>query len=286
MRFRSAAAPTELEWPTLFVALVIYGGWLAVTFSSTYIPTPLLSLVGGWLIAWQGSLQHETIHGHPTRNPRLNRVIGWPPLSLWLPYEIYRQTHIAHHATEHLTDPRHDPESRYLIQPTRAGAALAMLQSTLLGRLVLGPVIEIGRFLAREALALTRNDAGRRWIWAMHLLGGALVGVWVTVVCGMSLSRYVLCFVYPGAAFSLLRSYVEHRADAMAGRRIAVVEQAPILGLLFLNNNLHAAQRPDLVAQGAPVYRGYADVVRRYLVRPHDAAVYPHVRTTRGEGPG
>lgn len=296
--------PRRLEWPTLLVAGLIYAGWLAATVWHARLPGPLLPLVGGWLIAWHGSLQHETIHGHPTRWSAVNRAIGWPPLSLWLPYELYRRSHIAHHATDHLTDPRHDPESRYLARSTPVQAALAALQATLLGRLVLGPAIEIGRFLTREFVTVLRGDPGRRRIWIVHLVGVAAIGLWLTLVCRMSVATYLLGFVYPGAALSLLRSFVEHRADAVAARRIAVVERAPVLGLLFLNNNLHAAhhahpgapwwrlprlhaaQRPRLAAQGAPLYRGYAEIVRRYLVRPHDTAVYPLTRHAEADETG
>ncbi|CAN5305105.1 fatty acid desaturase [soil metagenome] len=301
MRSIKSSKPIAVEWPTLVLAGVIYAGWLAATFWHTHIPAPLLPVVGGWLIAWHGSLQHETIHGHPTRDPIINRAIGWPPLSLWLPYELYRQSHVAHHATEHLTDPRHDPESRYLIRATAPQAILAVVQSTLLGRLILGAPIEIGRFLVGEGLAVVRGDAGRRRVWAAHLFGVTAIGLWLIVICRMSVSTYLLAFIYPCAALSLLRSFVEHRADAVADRRIAVVEAAPVLGLLFLNNNLHAAhhanpaapwwrlprlhleQRVDLIALGAPFYRGYAEVARRYLLRPHDAAVYPYAGEAKAE---
>lgn len=304
MRSSRPSTLSAVDWPTLVLAGVIYVGWLAVTYWHTHIPGPLLFLVGGWLIAWHGSLQHETIHGHPTRASIINRAIGWPPLSLWLPYELYRQSHVAHHATEHLTDPRHDPESRYLIRATAPQAVLLVVQSTLLGRLVLGPPLEIGRFLVREGMAVIRGDAGRRRIWVAHLLGVAAIGLWLTMICRMPVSTYLLAFIYPGAALSLLRSFVEHRADTIAERRIAVVEAAPIFGLLFLNNNLHAAhhanpgtswwrlprlhleQRADLIAQGAPVYRGYAEVARRHLLRPHDAVVYPYAGVAKVEEPG
>ncbi len=77
------------------------------------IPIWLLVPLAAWLIAWQGSLQHEVMHGHPTRNRRINDAIGWPPLSLWLPYPIYRVSHLRHHRDEYLTDPIEDPESTY-----------------------------------------------------------------------------------------------------------------------------------------------------------------------------
>jgi fatty acid desaturase len=258
--------------------------------------------LGGWLIAWQGSLQHETIHGHPTRWPLLNRAIGFAPLSLWLPYEAYRRSHLAHHATERLTDPSSDPESRYLVQDSGAPVALSALQSTLLGRLLVGPLLEVGRFLLAEARALAQGDLTRRRIWGVHLLAVAVILGWLKLICGMCVSDYLLLFIYPGIGFSLLRSFAEHRADDDPARRVATVEGAPVLGLLFLNNNLHAthhahpgapwwrlpglyaAQRPQLIADGAPVYAGYSEVARRFLLRSHDRVQHPRHATFTATG--
>ncbi|WP_205691973.1 fatty acid desaturase [Caulobacter soli] len=284
-----------MEWPTVWLAVAIYALWAAATYFHDRLPWPFLALVGGWVIAWHGSLQHEIIHGHPTRSRRLNTALGFAPLSLWLPFEIYRRSHQAHHATEHLTDPTHDPEARYL--PASASwlhRAVAAMQATLLGRLALGPVIEIAAFWLDEAGRVTRGEPGRLWLWIQHGLAVAVVIAWLALVCHMPLWLYGLCFVYPGAALSLLRSFAEHRADPTPQHRVAVVERAPILGLLFLNNNLHAAHhdRPGapwhslpafykrdrerlLNANGGLVYDGYGDVVRRFLLKPHDDATYP-----------
>lgn len=284
-----------VEWPTIGLAVLIYGLWAATTYFHDRLPWPLLALAGGWIIAWHGSLQHETIHGHPTRWRRVNTILGFAPLSLWLPFELYRRSHQAHHATEHLTDPAHDPEARYL--PASASVihrAVAALQETLLGRLVLGPAIEIGAFWLDEARRLARGEPGRAAIWFWHGLATALVVGWLVQVCRMPLWLYGLCFVYPGASLSLLRSFAEHRADPSPQHRVAVVERAPILGLLFLNNNLHAAHhdRPGapwhrlpalyvrdrerlLRANGGLVYDGYGEIVRRFLLKPHDRAVHP-----------
>jgi hypothetical protein len=76
--------------------------------------------------------------------------------------------------------------------------------------------------------------------------------------------------------------------------RTAIVENAPILGLLYLYNNLHAvhherpvmpwydiprwyrANRDRLVREnGGMVYDGYRDVARRFLLREHDAVAHP-----------
>lgn len=91
----------QIEGRTLLVAIAIYGGWFAATAWHSLIPAPLLVLIGSWIIAWHGSLQHETIHGHPTHIAAVDRAIGFAPLSLWLPYELYRRSHIEHHYSDH-----------------------------------------------------------------------------------------------------------------------------------------------------------------------------------------
>jgi fatty acid desaturase len=253
--------------------------------------------VGGWLLAWHGSLQHEVIHGHPTPWRRMNALIGLVPLSLWLPFERYRRSHLAHHATERLTEPGSDPETRYVSPPTtRLGhvrLAVARLEATLLGRMLLGPLFDLARFFGGEVVAFGRAPRDSLRIWAVHLAAAVPVLLWLTVVCRMSLVDYGLTFLFPGAALTLLRSFAEHRADEVPARRVAVVERAPVLGLLFLNNNLHAAHhvRPGLAwfrlpehyarerdallsANGGLVYGGYREVFARYLFRSHDDPVH------------
>ena len=89
-----------IEWPTLGLATVIYGGWLAITYFQDSLSWWIVCPVGAWLVAWQSSLQHEILHGHPTRWRKLNRLFALPALSLWLPYETYRVAHLLHHRDE------------------------------------------------------------------------------------------------------------------------------------------------------------------------------------------
>ena len=289
-----AAHRHSLEWPTLLLWFAIHVSWVALTCFQARFPTLALAVGGGWLIAWHGSYQHEAIHGHPTHSDRVNQALASIPLSLWLPFTLYRRSHLAHHATHDLTAPGSDPEARYLSDAAGpARRALAKATSTLAGRLFLGPAVEIGTLLAQEARLVWLDQRNRRAIWAVH---GLLVGVvlfWLTAVCHMSLGRYLLCFIYPGVALGLVRSFAEHRAHADPARRIAIVENAPLLGLLFLNNNLHVAhhERPGLAwydlpayhaaartrlvaSNGGLVYDGYGDVFRRYLWRRHDDLVH------------
>lgn len=297
MRARWSSIGRSVEWPTLALAVLIYGGWGLATLYYRLLPIPLLAVVGGWLVAWHASLQHEIIHDHPTPYRTLNTALGLPSLSLWLPFVLYRRSHTIHHELEHLTDPLRDPESRYL-PPAQGGRArlarlVAALQATLLARLILGPFIKIGQFFASEAVLLVRGDRDRLRVWAVHGLCVGAILAWLHFVCAMSLGLYLLCFVYPGAMLSLIRSYAEHRAHPDPMQRTAAVERAPVLGLLFLHNNLHPAHhlRPELAwyrlpafyrlqreellrANGGLVYAGYAEVFRRYLLRPHDELMH------------
>ncbi|WP_083213833.1 MULTISPECIES: fatty acid desaturase [unclassified Ensifer] len=291
-----------IEWQTLTLAIVIYGGFLALTWFWQSLPIVVVVGLGGWLTAWHGSLQHEVIHGHPTRNRFINDAIGWPPLSLWLPYAIYREGHLTHHRDEHLTDPVEDPESSYFTQAAwdrmgRLGRALAAWNTTLFGRLTLGPLVMIVSFLVQEAAMLKNGDRARATLWITHALGVAAVLVWVIGVCAMPVWLYLLGFVYVGAALTRLRSYAEHRYADNHDERTAIVENSIVFGLLFLYNNLHVLhhQRPGLPwyrvpllyrkhrssllsINGGLIYDGYLDVARRYLFKPHDDPRHPRHR--------
>ena len=105
---RYANAP-RMEWPTVLLAVVIYGGWCAFTWAYASIPAWLGLPVLAILVAWHGSLQHEVLHGHPTRWRGLNDLIGIFPISLWIPYTRYKRLHLKHHNNERLTDPIDDP---------------------------------------------------------------------------------------------------------------------------------------------------------------------------------
>lgn len=292
----------RIEWQTVALALVIYGGFFGVTFFWQSLPVVVVIGFGGWLVAWHSSLQHEVIHGHPTRNRLINDAIGWPPLSLWLPYAIYKEGHLTHHRDEHLTDPIEDPESSYFTQAAwermgRIGKRLAAWNTTLLGRLTIGPLVMIVNFLAQELALVLRGDRQRAALWFRHAIGVAIVLAWVVVVCGMPIWLYLLGFVYVGAALSRLRAYAEHRYADKHDERTAIVENSPLFGLLFLYNNLHVLhhKRPGLpwyqipflyrrhrdflvAVNGGLVYDGYADVARRFMLKPHDDPRHPLYR--------
>jgi fatty acid desaturase len=295
-----------VEWPTLAVASVVYGSWTGLTLWHEAIPAFALVPLAAWTIAWHSSLQHEILHGHPTRWRGLNRALAAMPLSLWIPFERYRRLHLAHHRDERLTDPLDDPESAYWTREEWVGLgplgrALVRAQTTLAGRLLIGPAWSIGRFLRSEAKA-ARGDPALAAIWARHGAGVAALLASLWVVCGLTPWAYAALFVYPGTSLLLVRSFAEHRADEGVERRTAVVEGSPLLALLFLNNNLHAAHHAQpalpwyrlpawyranraalLARNGGLVYAGYGDVARRYLFAPHDRPTHPSDRAPTRE---
>jgi fatty acid desaturase len=282
---------SAIEWPTILLATVIYGGWIGLTGYHAHIPAVLLCPAGAWLIAWHGSLQHETIHGHPTGNARVNALVGAVPLSLWLPYAIYRDSHEAHHRSAHITDPSHDPESRYVAHGERWRWA-ARLQATLIGRLVFGPPIAVLMLLRDEAQRLRTTPRSVVRAWAPHLLAVAGIVAWLEA-SGFGTLRYVLLVVWPGTSLTLLRSFAEHHADLPGPARAATVERGGLLGLLYLNNHLHTAHhdRPELAwyrlpdhqrrhgarltAQAGRPHRSYGEIIRRFALRSHDRLVHP-----------
>jgi fatty acid desaturase len=287
----------RLEIPTLLLAVAIYGGWIALTLAWPTLPLWLGLPAAAWLIAWHGSLQHEAVHGHPTGRRRLDALIAGAPLSLWLPFSIYRDTHMAHHRTAMLTDPLDDPESYYVDGETwqRMGRLHRMVRhamQTAVGRLVLGPPVVIARFLGAEVRLLAAGERRRARTWAVHALACAGVLAWVVVVCEIPLWQYLLLFVYPGLSLTLLRSFIEHRPAPQYAARSALVESGPVLSLLFLNNNLHALHHaaPQIAWYRLPsVYRecraallrgngdyrfaGYGEVLRRFALRVKDSPV-------------
>jgi len=278
--------------PTWLVAVLAYGGWIALTLCYRAVPWWAMIPLAGSVMALYGSLQHETIHGHPTRWGPVNEALGWAPLWLWLPYPIYRDEHRTHHDDAILTDPFADPESKYAAPMDwphfgRLRRAALRFNTTLLGRLSLGPALAMADFLQRECRAVIDAEPGRRWLWALHALALVPVLAWLWL-CAIPLWAYGLLFVYPGLSLTLLRSFAEHIAAAEPKSRTVTVEAGPFFSLLFLNNNLHALHhaRPELpwfalprlarqLPRPALRYNGYGEIVRRFLLRPIHAPVHP-----------
>jgi fatty acid desaturase len=298
---RHSSATPACEWRTLLLIIAVYGLFAIVTWHFAVLPVWASVPAGACLVALHSSLQHEAIHGHPTRMPVVNALLVALPLALVMPYGRYRATHLRHHCDARLTDPYDDPESYYLSGRDWSGTHAAMrtllrANNTLLGRLTIGPVLWSVLFFAREARLLRHSPRMILRAWLPHLAGATALAVWVVGMCGIGIAEYLLFFVYPGTALIMLRSYAEHQAHAQNGLRTAIVETNPLMALIFLNNNLHFAhhkhprapwyrlpeiyrlEQPDiLAANGGYRFAGYLDLARRHLVRAKEPVAHPYV---------
>ncbi|MGI9353935.1 MAG: fatty acid desaturase, partial [Rhizobiaceae bacterium] len=103
----------SIEWATLALIALCYGGWVLSSLlwltSFWWLAPPLMTV----LAAFHGSLQHETVHGHPTPWQAANEVLVSLPLGVIFPYRRYRDLHLRHHNDANLTDPFEDPESYF-----------------------------------------------------------------------------------------------------------------------------------------------------------------------------
>ncbi len=309
MRSGASRAPARgllAEWPTCLALLACYGVWAMCLVAypaigiAAFVPMALA-------VAFHSSLQHEILHGHPTRNPRLNEALVWLPLGLFIPYRRFRDLHLRHHNDARLTDPYDDPESFYVDagDHTRLGPVmrgLLVLNATFAGRMLIGPALSLRGFGRTELRAALAGDGAVRNAWAHHFAGLAVVGPLIWWL-GVPLWLYALLAAYPGMSLIMVRSFIEHRAHDDPKQRSAVVETGPFFSLLFLNNNLHRvhharpgvawyrlpalyrAERERYLAEnGGYLIRGYSEVLRRWLFRPREPVVHPASR--RADAPG
>lgn len=223
--------------------------------------------------AWYMSLQHELIHGHPTRWPRVNQLVGTLPLAVWYPYGLYRDSHLAHHRNHTLTEPDQDPETYYLsaarwAQLSRRQKQQVHLRNTFVGRLLLGPPGDIAATFGGAGRALRQGDGAALAMWLLHWTLLGLLLCWMAQR-GFSPLWYLLTVSYPALALIKVRSFYEHRAAADPLARSVNNEAALPWRLLFLNLNYPSVHH-DL--PGVPWYglrRLYLRDRERYYQRNH-----------------
>jgi fatty acid desaturase len=295
--------PRAVEWPTWIALAALWLAFGALTFFQAELPWWIVTPVGAYLVAFHGSLQHEALHGHPTRNAALNELLIFPPLSLWIPYRRYRKLHLTHHRNDQLTDPQDDPESYYLDpqaweKTPPALKKLLTINNTMLGRFVFGPAIATIRFLHDETRLMLAGEREVLHAWMLHGLGIAILWLWVSGICGMSFWYYVFGIAYWGNSLTMMRSYAEHRAHDAPGCRVIIVESNPLMSLLYLNNNLHMphhelprlpwyklpgyyrANKERLVKENcAYLMRGYGEIARHWLLKPKEPVAHPKMES-------
>ena len=288
---------TEVEWPTLAMLAATYIAWIVGTTTLASISLWLAVPVTAIAIAQFSSLQHEAIHGHPFRNPKLNALLVFPALILVIPYARFRDQHLAHHRDSDLTDPFDDPESNYLAPETwqdlpRIARTLLNANNTLAGRMLLGPAIGTVIFLATELRDARQNPRIVRG-WAWHLAALIPVVLWLWFLSPMSFWAYGLA-CYGAMSLLRIRTFLEHQAHERARCRTVIIDEKGPLAILFLMNNFHVVHHmhprvpwyrlPTLYRgnkerylrrNGAYQYRSYAEVFRLYLFRRKDPVPHP-----------
>ncbi|MDK3019544.1 fatty acid desaturase [Pseudodonghicola flavimaris] len=291
---RQGRAAGQIDWPTVLLIPLCYGGWMAALW--------LLPLWAGWPLAvlaivLHSSLSHEVLHGHPTRWRWLNEASMALPIGLAFPYNRFRDLHLAHHRDANLTDPYDDPESNYLDPAVWAGLPrwrrrLFRANNTLLGRILLGPAIGQASFLAADFGLAGRGDRAVWLAWGLHLPGVALV-IWLVLCAPMPLGSY-LSAAYAAMGVLKIRTFLEHRAHQKTRARTVIVEDRGPLAFLFLNNNLHvvhhlnpaapwyrlpalyrAGRQRYLAVNDGYRYRSYAEVFRHHFLRAKDPVPHP-----------
>lgn len=286
----------KVEWLTLGLILGCYGLWLAAGLA--YETMPLLTIVLLPLtMTFHSSLQHEALHGHPTRNAKLNEALIFLPIGLFYPFRRYKNLHLRHHADERLTDPYDDPESYYraLVDWQKLPGwfkSLLRLNNTLVGRVLIGPAIGVVGFTLAELKLVLSGGRTIRLAWALHISGLIPLVLIVHHVFHMSFWVY-FALAYAGLSILAIRSFCEHQWSERPDGRTVIIEKS-ILGFLFLNNNLHLVhhkrptapwyQLPRLYRERADewqalnegyVFRNYAAVLRAFGLKTKEPVVHP-----------
>ncbi len=292
-----ARAGYRIEWPTLAMLVGVYALWAIGTTWAAALFLPLGMALSILAIALHSSLTHEVLHGHPFRHRRLNEALVFPCLGLFVPYLRFRDTHLAHHNDAVLTDPYDDPEANYLDPEIWARLPVwyqrvLRFNNTLLGRLVVGPLIGQVAFMRADWRAIRAGDRAvlAGWLWQVPAVAPVLI--WVHSAA-MPLWAYLIS-AYAALSILKIRTFLEHRAHERCSGRTVVIEDRGPLALIFLNNNLHAVHHmhpkvawydlPRIYAQNREhyilrndnyLYLSYAQIFRRYFWRAKDPVPHP-----------
>ena len=290
--------PKPVEWPTLGLLSLCYLVWgIGTTWAAVWF-LPLGMLMVTLAAVLHSSLCHEALHGHPFQRRILNEALVFPALSLCIPYQRFRDTHLAHHTDSILTDPYDDPESNYLDQGvwnrlSPLKQAVLNLNNRLVGRLLIGPMIGQVAFMVSDWRAIRAGDKRVLAGWLWHLPALALVVWWMVALGQMPVWAFVLSS-YAALSILQVRTFLEHQAHARARGRTVIIEDRGLLAFLFLNNNLHVVHHmhPKLPWYRLPalyfpnrarylarndgyMFASYAEVFRRYLFKAKDPVPHP-----------
>lgn len=294
----------KIEWQTAALIVACYGTWIALLLYGDHLNASIWIFASAINITLFMSITHEVVHGHPTRNDLVNRLMVLIPIGWSIPFERFRETHLDHHKTAELTDPFDDPETWYLthhewILRNKITRSILTFNNTLFGRMLIGPVIGLGRFYISEFRSMLTFENGwrdRAASWAMHFSFCATM-VWLANNFGNVPFWQWLAAIYLGHSILLIRTYLEHQAAPDNSERTVIIETACPIAFLFLFNNYHFVhhnkphipwyQLPSeyrkkreqfLAENGAYVYRSYAEIFRMFFLRSKEPVAHPFLR--------
>lgn len=293
-----------IELPTLAIILLTHGVWAGLIMQGHNLPTLLWALLFALNLTLFLSATHEVVHGHPTRNSVINRLLMLFPLGWVFPYERFRDTHMQHHETDELTDPFDDPESWYypkLVyeQMNTLIRTVLKFNNTLLGRMLIGPAISVSRFYIAEIILII-TDKHMRWyllrVWSVHFILVAMLITFIMHYSSISAWCYLIAS-YLGLSILLIRTYLEHQASEDHAERTVIIEKCCPLAFLFLYNNLHAVhhEKPGIPWYQLPkyyrnnsdrlkqsnnhyIYASYGEIFQKYFLTPKEALPHPFLR--------
>jgi fatty acid desaturase len=291
--------PVLQQWRTWLLVPTVYAAWLLAVAASRALGPVAGSIPIILATCWFTSLQHELIHGHPSKRRRVNRLMGLAPLAVCYPYDLYLHSHLAHHRDEALTEPGIDPESNYIDEEAwrRLGAVFRPLwiaQRTVLGRFLLGPAMVIVPTWLDIVRRPLRGDFSQARSWAVHMMLVCAMLLALDRYAGIGPLRYLLTVCYPALGLAMFRSFYEHRPAPEAPHRVVINEAGLFWRILYLNNNYHAVhhERPGLPwyllrrfylqnrsevlrRNGGFVIAGYLSLVRRHALTTVDSPIHP-----------
>ncbi|ABG30185.1 Fatty acid desaturase [Roseobacter denitrificans OCh 114] len=294
---------THVQWPTLLVCLCCYGGVAGSTLYAEILGPVLAGLVLTLSLTLFSSFNHEVLHGHPFRSRHANTALVFPAMGLVIPYMRFRDTHLAHHHDPSLTDPYDDPESNYVDPAVWCRWSVARRRvyawnNTLLGRMLIGPIIGLLTFYEGDARRIRQGDRDVIRAYLFHFAGLIPVVFWLVWMSEMPFWLYAIA-VYASLAILKIRTFLEHQAHEKARCRSVIIEDRGPLSVLFLKNNLHAVHHAHptlpwyrlqgfydkrravvLTRNGGYVYRSYMQIAGLFLLKAKDPV--PHSQWSSG----
>lgn len=231
------------QWPTWLVIIIIYSGWF---FTLLFWKKLGLMLSGAILVvlsAWYMSLQHELLHGFPTRWNLVNKLLGLTPFAIWLPFDLYKERHLAHHTDELLTTPAVDPETNYVTQIKWENAStyqknIFKSRRNILSRIIFGPIFSIYSLLVNMIKPPLEGDFRYLPMWALHIFLVTILLYFVHAYFNFPIWAYLIVS-YLSLSLASVRSFYEHRPAQNFKHRTVINEAGLFFRLLFLNNNYH-----------------------------------------------